>query len=214
MVQQPGGEARALHIGLTGGIASGKSTVTQLLREAGLPVIDSDLLAREAVAPGSALLPRLAESFGASMLKADGTLDREALGRTVFSDPEARARLNALIHPEVQRLSALQVRALQEEGHRLIVLDVPLLYEVRDPADFDAVVVVYVDRETQLRRLMQRNGLSEADARARIQSQGSLEEKRDRADFVIDNRGTPEETRAQVRAVLAQLGGLLSEPQY
>ncbi|MFM7204387.1 MAG: dephospho-CoA kinase [Myxococcota bacterium] len=192
-------------IGLTGGIASGKSTVSTWLREAGVPVLDSDTLARQAVAPGSSGLAELVAQFGEKMLLPDLSLNREALGALVFRDAEARVRLNAIVHPRVRALTDEALQRLEAAGETRVVLDIPLLYEVRDPTEFETVVVVYVDAETQLQRLMKRNNLSEADARARINSQLSLEEKKARADVVIDNGGSFEETRRQVEVLLQGL---------
>lgn len=185
-------------IGLTGGIASGKSTVSSWLREAGIPVLDSNALARQAVAPGSPGLAEVLAQFGPQLLLPDGMLNREALGTLVFRDAEARARLNAIVHPRVRALTEQALQKLEAAGETRVVLDIPLLYEVRDPAEFERVVVVYVDATTQLERLMRRNALSAAEAQARIQSQLSLEVKKARADVVIDNRGSFEETRRQV----------------
>lgn len=192
-------------IGLTGGIASGKSTVSTWLREAGVPVLDSDTLARQAVAPSSSGLAELVAQFGKKMLLPDLSLNREALGALVFRDAEARVRLNAIVHPRVRALTEEALQRLEAAGETRVVLDIPLLYEVRDPTEFETVVVVYVDAETQLQRLMKRNNLSEADARARINSQLSLEEKKARADVVIDNGGSFEETRRQVEVLLQGL---------
>lgn len=191
--------------GLTGGIASGKSTVSRSLRNAGIPVIDADLLAREVVAPGSEGLEGIRARFGDAVILPDGSLDREALGRIIFSDPEARQALNAIIHPLVQMRSAQEVMRYANEGHSMVFMDIPLLYEARDPAHFAAVVVVYVDPETQVQRLMARNGYGREEALSRINSQLSLDEKRKRADYVIDNRGTPEETEAQLAMLIARL---------
>lgn len=192
-------------IGLTGGIASGKSTVSTWLREAGVPVLDSDTLARQAVAPHSPGLAEVVAQFGETLLLPDRSLNREALGALVFRDAEARARLNAIVHPRVRALTEEALQRLEAAGETRVVLDIPLLYEVRDPTEFETVVVVYVDAATQLQRLMKRNSLSEADARARINSQLSLEIKKARAGVVIDNGGSFEETRRQVEVLLQGL---------
>lgn len=193
--------------GLTGGIASGKSTVCRWLVDAGIPVVDSDQVSREVVQPGSEGLAEIAQTFGAELIRADGSLDREALGRRIFPDAEARQKLNAILHPRIQALSAEKTLAFAQSGAPFVVLDIPLLFEVRDPKSFDAVIVVYVDADTQLQRLMARNSLSEAEARSRIASQMPLEEKRTRADKVIDNRGSLDETRAQTEALIDWMKG-------
>jgi len=191
--------------GLTGGIASGKSTVSDLVRAQGVPVIDSDQVAREVVASGTPGLVAVRQAFGPGVLKEDGTLDREALGKRVFSDSDARARLNAILHPLIQAATAEQVLELSARGEPLAILDIPLLYEVRDPAQFEGVIVVYVDPATQLERLMVRNGYSRDEAEARIASQLPIQEKARRATFVIDNSGTRNETIAQVALLVGRL---------
>lgn len=192
-------------IGLTGGIASGKSTVGAMLTERGYPVVCADVIAREVVAPGSAGLEAIVEAFGEGVLLEDGSLNRPALGAIIFKDASARERLNAIVHPLVQGGMAMRLMALGQEGHDLIFADIPLLYEARNPKDFDAVVVVWVDGETQLKRLMARDGSDEDAASARIKSQMSLDEKRGRGDHIIDNRGAISDTKAQVDALITAL---------
>lgn len=187
-------------IGLTGGIASGKSLVSRLLRELGALVIDADQIAREVVEPGKPAYHSILREFGNQVLNPDGSLNRQALGRLVFSDPRKLERLNQITHPliiaEIQKLLK-SYRLLFPE--KAVVLDAPLLYEAGLESIVDEVWVVYVDYPTQLQRLMERDGLTREEARRRIEAQLPLEEKVKRADRVIDNRGTPEETALQVR---------------
>ena len=187
-----------LLVGLTGSIATGKSTVSAMFAHEGARVIDADLLSREVVMPGQPAYARIVEEFGSQLVQDDGSLDRKALGAIVFPAIGARQ----------QRILSV----LDEEGFEGIVLwDAALLFESGGVAKMDRVVVVSADPETERKRLMQRDGLSEADARARIASQMPIAEKAKRADHVIDNSGTREETGRQVRAVhgalLAELAG-------
>ncbi|WP_249522445.1 dephospho-CoA kinase [Modestobacter marinus] len=182
-------------IGLTGGIGSGKSTVAALLAEREPVVVDADRLAREAVAPGTTGLAAIAEEFGPGVLTGDGALDRAALAAVVFADPAARARLDAIVHPRV-RARAAELAAAAPPGS-VVVQDVPLLVETGQAASFDLVLVVQTDPETRVARLVDR-GLSAADARARIASQATDEQRRAVADVVLRNDGPPEELAAQV----------------
>nr|WP_208383877.1 dephospho-CoA kinase [Modestobacter marinus] len=180
---------------MTGGIGSGKSTVAALLAERGAVVVDADRLAREAVAPGTTGLAAIAEEFGPGVLTGDGALDRAALAAVVFADPAARARLDAIVHPRV-RARAAELAAAAPPGS-VVVQDVPLLVETGQAASFDLVLVVQTDPETRVARLVDR-GLSAADARARIASQATDEQRRAVADVVLRNDGPPEELAAQV----------------
>jgi dephospho-CoA kinase len=184
-----------LRIGLTGGIGSGKSTVSELLAARGAVIVDADRIAREVVEPGTPGLAAVVEAFGEQVLAADGSLDRPALAAVVFSDPAARARLDAIVHPLVRRRSAELVAAAPAGA--VVVNDVPLLVETGQAASFDVVLVVEADPETRVARLVQR-GLTEDDARARIASQATDEQRRAVADVVLDNSGTPEELAEQV----------------
>ncbi|MBP2017748.1 dephospho-CoA kinase [Symbiobacterium terraclitae] len=199
-------------IGLTGSIASGKSTVTAILREIGAPVIDADAIVHELQQPGTEVTAAIAREFGPGVLRPDGSLDRAALGRMVFADPERRRALEAIVHPAVRAEMLRRVEALRREGRPAAVLDIPLLYESGWDRLVDEVWVVYVDRATQKARLIARSGLSPEEAEARIAAQGDLEEKARRADRVIDNRGGLAETRAQVlaawQAVLGDADGV------
>jgi dephospho-CoA kinase len=185
-------------IGLTGGIASGKSTVAGMLADKGAWVVDADQLARRAVEPGSLGIQEITGEFGPGVIAADGSLDRARLGELVFSDEDARRRLNSIVHPKVLELSQEQIRKADRAGARLVVYDVPLLFETGREGEFDAILLVAVDPVTQLGRLRQRSGLDESQARARIGSQMPLERKRELATWVIDNSGTLEETRIAV----------------
>lgn len=192
--------------GLTGGIASGKSTVSTHLRALGAHVLDADVLAREVVAPGSPGLTEVLDAFPFAR-GADGGLDRKALGAFVFQHPDARATLNQLLHPRIQQAFAAKTQALEAQGVTEIVYDAPLLIENGLHRGMDAVILVAVDPEVQVARLMARDGLSRADAAARLRSQLPLEEKRRYASHVVDNSGTVEETRGQVERIWRSLRG-------
>lgn len=191
--------------GLTGGTGSGKSSVAALLRERGVPVVDADELAREVVAPGSTGLAEVVAAFGPQLLDAEGNLDRKQLGALVFSDAEARKRLNSITHPRVRELSQARFAELDRQGVGLAGYDVPLLFEVGLDAVLRPVVVVAASEAEQLRRIQERDGLSEELARARIAAQLPLEEKRKRADYVLDNDGPKSALPAQVDALLSRL---------
>lgn len=186
-------------IGLTGGIATGKSTVTAILRELGAYVVDADVWARRVVEPGQPALREIAEAFGDGVLLPDGTLNRKALAAIVFQDERARQTLNQITHPRVREGMREETKRYQAvHPGEPVVWDVPLLFEGDTSRLVDRTVVVYADEGTQLVRLMARDGLSEAEARARIAAQMPIEEKRRLADYVIDNTGTVEQTREQV----------------
>jgi dephospho-CoA kinase len=191
--------------GLTGGIGSGKSTAAALFRERGVPVVDADELAREALAKGSPGLASVLAAFGPQILAPDGNLDRKQLGALVFADPEARRRLNAITHPIVRRLSQERFAALEQQGITLAGYDVPLLFEVGLEAVLRPIVVVTVRAATQLERIVARDGISEEAAQARIAAQLPLSEKQKRADYVLFNNGSPAELAAQIDALLAKL---------
>ncbi len=195
-----------LLVGLTGGMASGKSVVSRQLAELGCQVIDADLLAREVVAPGEPALAAIVESFGPEVLRPDGTLDRARLGAVVFADPEKRRRLEAITHPAIQARRRAALAALEARRYDgLVIQDAALLIEVGAAAHVDRLVVVYADRAVQLDRLMRRDGLDAAEAERRLGSQMPLSEKVRLAHYVIDNSDSLEETAAQVRAVHAAL---------
>jgi dephospho-CoA kinase len=190
-------------VGLTGGIGSGKSTVSLLLAEHGAVIIDYDLLAREAVAVGMPALVAIVERFGPGILLPDGTLDRPALGAIVFADEEARRELEAITHPAIGEL-AWALDASAPDG-AVIVHDHPLLVEVGLTEFVDLVVVVDVPPEVQLDRLVRLRGLTEADVRARIAAQSGRDDRRAAADVVIDNSGSPDELAAAVDALWERL---------
>jgi dephospho-CoA kinase len=193
-------------IALTGGIATGKSHVRARFEALGVPTIDSDVIARQAVEPGSAGLAAIVERFGARVLDAHQQLDRRKMADIVFADPDARHALEAIIHPEVRRVTDQWFASLNPRRHPFAIADIPLLYEVNRDRDFDAVIVVACNPDTQLRRIMERDGLPESDARRRIDAQLPLEEKVRRADFVIRTDGSFEDTNRQVDEVGKLIG--------
>jgi dephospho-CoA kinase len=186
-----------LLVGLTGGIGSGKSTVARLLEKRGAVVFDADLLAREAVEPGTPGHAAVIERFGADVLAPGGELDREALASIVFADPSARRDLEEIVHPEVRRLFAEGSEAYRDTD-RVVVFSAPLLVETGMHTAFEILVVVSATVATQIERLMRQRGMSEASIRARIQAQAPLEDKAAVADFLVDNEGTLEELERQV----------------
>lgn len=188
-------------LGLTGGIASGKSTVAALFKEQGIPVIDADQVAHQVLATNKSVQAQLQAAFGEAIVK-NGQVDRPMLGQQVFGNPEALTQLNAITGPAI--LTAIK-QQMQAADAPLVVLDVPLLYEQHYEQYCDGVAVVYVERKTQLQRLMARNQLTIEQANARIDSQSDLATKKARADFVIDNQGTPAMLRQRVLALLQQL---------
>ena len=190
-----------LRIGLTGGIGSGKSTVAAQLAARGAHVVDADRIAREVLEPGTPGLAAVVGAFGPGVLTSDGTLDRAALASIVFADPEARARLDGIVHPLV-RARAQEVVA-QAPADAVVVQDVPLLVETGQAGQYDLVLVVEADLETRVARLAQR-GLGEDDARARIAAQATDEQRRAVADVVLDNSGSPDALAAQVEEFWTQ----------
>lgn len=193
--------AGMLRVALTGNIASGKSTVARVWARHGARVIDADVLARRAVERGSPGLARVVEEFGAGVLAPDGELDRAALRRVVFADPGARARLEAIVHPEVARLRAEEEARAAREGVGIVVNDIPLLFEVGLQDAFDLVVLVDAPVEVRLARLVELRGVEEGEARRMIEAQLPAEVKRARADYVIDNGGTLAELEARALEV-------------
>ncbi len=193
--------------GLTGGIASGKSTVSRMLRELGAQVLDADAIAREVVEPGTPGLAEVAARFP-GVLGPDGRLDRAKLGARVFADPAERAALNALLHPRIGQAFLEKTQALATQGTQRVIYDAPLLIENGLHAGMDGVVLVWVPRELQKARLRARDGLDEQAAEARLAAQLPLDEKRAHATWIVDNSGELAATRAQVeevwRAMLAR----------
>ena len=186
-----------LLVGLTGGIGSGKSTVARLLEKRGAVVFDADLLAREAVEPGTPGHAAVIERFGADVLAPGGELDREALASIVFADPSARRDLEEIVHPEVRRLFAEGSEAYRDTD-RVVVFSAPLLVETGMHTAFEILVVVSATVGTQIERLMRQRGMSEPSIRARIDAQAPLEDKAAAADFLIDNEGSLDELESQV----------------
>ena len=190
-----------LNVALTGNIASGKSTVASLFREWGAEVIDADQLVREVQAPGTPVLLAIARRFGTSVLRPDGSLDRGQLRSMVFSDPQALADLNRLVHPAVKKLREQRLERLREAGARMVVTDIPLLFEAADPESFDAVVLVDAPADLRRQRLFERSGLPPHEADRLIAAQMPSEPKRSRASFIIDNDGDLAALEARTREV-------------
>jgi dephospho-CoA kinase len=194
-----------MRVALTGGIATGKSHVRARFESLGIPTVDADVLARDAVAPGSAGLAAVVRRFGTDVCDADGTLNRKRVGAIVFQDPQARHDLEQIVHPYVRETMERWFDSLDSERVPFVVADIPLLFEGRREGDFDAVIVTACEPETQLRRLMERDRLTEVEARQRIASQWPLETKIANADYVIRTDGTLDETNRQVDVVASQL---------
>lgn len=191
-----------LVIGLTGGIASGKSTVSQMIKEQGIRVVDADVIAKEAVAKGTPALQQIVQTFGEDVLLPNGELNRQQLGAIIFSDEEKRKQLNAIVHPEVRKEMLKQRDEGIAQQETFIVLDIPLLFESQLESLVDRIIVVYTTPELQLSRLMNRNDLSEEEALNRIHSQQSLEEKCKKADRVIENTQDLAFIRKQLQNIL------------
>lgn len=198
-----------LILGITGNIASGKSTIAKAFAKLGAALVDADQLARDVVAPGSPTLQRLVERFGAEILLDNGQLDREFLGRLVFADSAARQDLNRIMHPAIGQLAIERLETLKHKpGIPLVVYEAPLLFEAGAEGRVDQVLVVKIDRQIQLQRLMQRDGLDETAALQRLAAQMPQGEKLARADYVIDNSGTVEEALDQVELLWSRLQGV------
>lgn len=190
-------------LGLTGGIATGKSTVSKYLQaEKNVPVIDADLIAHQITAPGQPALKEIAKAFGPGMVSFDGQLNRKKLGGLVFNDSDAREQLNQITHPRVYAEFERQLAELESQGVPLVVLDIPLLFESNQGMAYDGIALVTIDEKTQLKRLMNRNQLDESEAWNRIHAQMPLAKKQAMADFLIDNSSTLAHTYAQVDAML------------
>ncbi|MDJ0287075.1 MULTISPECIES: dephospho-CoA kinase [Bacillus] len=191
-----------LVIGLTGGIASGKSTVSQMIKEKGIRVVDADIIAKEAVSKGSPALHQIVQTFGEEVLLPNGELNRQQLGAIIFSDEEKRKKLNAIVHPEVRKEMLKQRDEGVSNNETFVVLDIPLLFESKLEGLVDRIIVVYTTPDLQLSRLMNRNDLSEEEALNRIHSQQSLEEKCQKADRVIENTKDLAFMRKQLENIL------------
>lgn len=191
-------------IGLTGSIASGKSTVSKMLQQKGYPIVDADLVARQVVERGTDTLKKIEALFGADVIKRDGSMDREKVGALIFTDPAQRKRLNDIIHPAIRAEMLRQKNEFLAAGHQTIVMDIPLLFESKLQHFVDKILVVSVTEENQLARLMERNGLNEKDARSRIASQLPMFVKEEGADAVIYNNGSVDEAARQLEKILKQ----------
>lgn len=191
-------------VGLTGGIASGKSTVSRILERLGAVVVDADQLAREAVMPGTSAHRSIVAAFGEGILLPDGSIDRKALGSIIFADSSARKRLEAITHPAIRELAERRLAELSRSGVSVAVYMAALLIEAGAADRVDEVWVVYVDRETQVRRVMARDGLSRLEAEQRLAAQMPMEEKAARGQVVVDNNGTPEELERRVEEIWAK----------
>lgn len=192
-------------LGLTGGIATGKTTISNYLKSINIPVLDADEYARKVVEPGTPGLAEITNTFGEQVLRADGSLNRKLLGQIVFNDSSARQTLNDITHPRIQQMMADELHRLAEQQIPLVILDIPLLLENKNVAGADAVMVVTIPESLQLTRLMQRNNLTEKEAQSRISAQMPLVEKEKLADFVIDNSGTISSTQKQVEKVIQKI---------
>jgi len=192
-------------VGLTGGIATGKSAVRAEFERLAIPTIDADVVAREVVAPGTPALIAIVSRFGKDVLDEHGALDRRQLGLVVFADDAARRDLERIVHPAVKAAIDGWLESMSREGHKLAVAVIPLLYETGREHDFDVVITTACSADEQLRRVMSRDSLSEAQARQRIAAQLSTEEKVRRADYAIWTDGTFENTKRQVVETLEQL---------
>lgn len=197
-------------LGLTGGIATGKSTVTAMLRERGIPVIDADQIAREVVEPGKPAYEAIVRHFGRDILLEDGQLDRKKLGEVVFSDEAERQKLNAIVHPEVRRVMRQEAEVVEANGAQIVFMDIPLLYESKLQYLVEKIVVVYAPSDMQLARMMERDELDEEQAKKRLRAQFPIDQKKLEADFLIDNSQSREETQRQVEELLTVIR---SEPR-
>ena len=193
---------RPYRVGLTGGVGSGKSTVARILADRGVPVVDADTIAREVVEPCAPAYREVVEAFGPGILREDGTLDRGALGRMVFSDPALRRRLEGITHPHILRRMSEEIDRIGDRGCELVVLDIPLLFEVGLEDMCDEVWVVWATKEHRSERVASRDGLDGDEVERRMGAQMPLEDKVGRADVVIDNDGSLEDTSERARRLL------------
>ncbi|MEL3961973.1 dephospho-CoA kinase [Lysinibacillus endophyticus] len=189
-------------IGLTGSIASGKSTVANMLKEYGFPIVDADLVARQVVEPGSETLQKIADALGPEVITPEGAMDRAKVGSIIFHDESKRKVLNDIIHPAIRAEMLRQRDEHVANGAKTVIMDIPLLFESKLQHYVEKILVVSVNEETQLKRLIERNQLNEEDAKARISSQLPLSIKEQGADAVINNNGSIEETRQQLEDIL------------
>ena len=193
-------------IGLTGGIATGKSTVSAIFKNAGAVIIDADRIARKVVKRNSPVYRRVVEAFGASVLLPDGEIDRTVLGNIIFNDPRKKQLLNTIVHPHVRKETDRQLKHIEQNNpDAFVILDIPLLFEAGMRKDLSEVIVVFTPAHIQIKRLMERDHISREDAMARIRSQMPIEEKKSLATIVIDNSGTREHTRKQALQIYHRL---------
>lgn len=192
-------------VGLTGGIASGKSTVSNQIKEFGIPIIDADKIAREIVKPDSKILNEIALEFGSDILSKDGTLNRKKLGGIVFNDPFMLEKLNNITHPVIRKEILLAISRLRESGEKICVVDAAILIEGKFTDLVDYIILIYVDVKNQISRLISRDNISEGEALKRINSQMTFEEKRVYADFVLDNNKNLEYTKKQLNNIINEL---------
>lgn len=198
-----GDRKMSLVVGVTGGIATGKSTVVKCFEEAGIPIIDADIVAREVVEPGMPGLEKIKTVFGPEVINPDGTLARKKLGKIIFADDNKRELLNRSLGPFIRKEILRQIEVMKAKAD-LVIVDIPLLYETGYESLLDQVAVVYLPESIQLQRLMKRDHLTSIEAQQRINSQMPIEEKRKRADILFDNQGTIEEVKTQVQEWLAE----------
>ena len=196
----------ALIIGLTGGIASGKSTVANMMKQLGITVVDADLESRLAVEKGEEAYHHIVNHFGKNILLKDGSIDRAKLGEIIFNNKEERMKLNEIVHPAVRERMLQKKESAMNKGESIIVMDIPLLFESNFTGLVDKTLLVFVDEDIQLQRLMERNHYSRVEALARIQSQMPLLEKKRLCDVSIDNNGSLEQTEGQLKQILSQWG--------
>ncbi len=196
----------ALVVGLTGGIASGKSTVSNMLKEMEITVIDADVESRMAVQQGEPAYKQIISQFGQEIVLPNGEIDRQKLGSIIFHDEHKRQLLNQIVHPEVRRRMNEKKEAALKKDERIVILDIPLLFESNLTNMVEKTLLVYVDRSVQITRLMERNNLSENEAEARIQSQMPISDKITLADEIINNNGSLTETKRQLDEILARWG--------
>lgn len=192
-------------LGLTGGIATGKTTISNYLKTKGIPVLDADEYARKVVEPGTPGLTDIVNTFGKQVLQSDGSLNRKLLGQIIFNDMTARQKLNDITHLRIQQMMTDELQKLAKDKTPLVILDIPLLLENHNIAGADAIMVVTVPESIQLNRLMQRNNLTKEEAQRRIDAQMPLSEKEKLADFIVDNSGTIANTLTQVDKVIQNI---------
>lgn len=191
----------SLVLGLTGSIATGKSTAVEVFRKAGFPIVDSDQIARRVVEPGTPGLKAIIDTFGKEMLQLDGSLNRKALGKLIFSDDRQREKLNQLLAPYLEKSIVGDIQSAKKNSD-LVIADIPLLYEQGYEQYVDQVAVVYIPEAMQVERLMKRDRLTEEEAKQRVKSQESIESKKEKADVVFDNQGSVADLEGQISAWL------------